>query len=266
MLTVRDLCFSYGTGARSLAGISFSAARGDVLCILGPNGSGKTTLLRCLIGSLAMASGLVALAGQDTRAMAPRQLARLLAYVPQSTQSVFGHLVRDIVLMGRSAHLPRFQTPGPNDHAIVEAALARVGIAHLAARSFSTISGGEKQLCLLARAVAQEPAVLILDEPAASLDFGNQARILDILAGLAASGLAIVMTTHHPDHALQIGTSVLALREGRVVADGSTAAMLDEGFLSTLYGTPIRVLRSPDGLAACLPALSPLHHMEISDV
>lgn len=255
-LAVRDLCFSYGAGARRLDRISLSARPRDVVCILGPNGSGKTTLLRCLIGGLAITSGQIALAGQDVTRLPPRQLARLMAYVPQSTQSVFGHRVLDIVMMGRSAHLPRFQTPGPHDVEIAEAALERVGIARLAERSFSTISGGERQLCLLARAVAQEPSVLILDEPAASLDFANQARILNILAGLADGGLAVVMTTHHPDHAQAIGTHALGLSEGRVIADGPASSLLDEGFLTGLYGTPIRVIRSPDGLAACRPCLS----------
>ncbi|WP_413876010.1 ABC transporter ATP-binding protein [Albidovulum sp.] len=259
-LQVQDLCFSYGPGARSLDEVSLAAGPGEILCILGPNGSGKTTLLRCLIGSLPITGGKVALAGTDVRAMTTRQLARLMAYVPQSTQSVFGHQVLDIVMMGRSAHLPRFQIPGARDFDIARGALSRVGIAHLATRSFSTISGGERQLCLLARALAQEPAVLILDEPAASLDFGNQARILGILSGLASDGLAIVMTTHHPDHAQQIGTAVLALREGRVVADGPATLLLDEGFLTGLYRTPIRVLRGPDGLAACLPCITPSIH------
>lgn len=260
MLEVRDLCFSYGSGARGLDRISLSVGPHDVLCILGPNGSGKTTLLRCLTGGLAIASGRIALAGQDATRLPPRQLARLMAYVPQSTQSVFGHRVLDIVMMGRSAHLPRFQTPGPRDAEISQAALERVGIAHLALRSFGTISGGERQLCLLARAVAQETALLILDEPAASLDFANQARILDILAGLADGGLAVVMTTHHPDHAQQIGTHILGLREGRVVANGPASALLDEAVLTGLYGTPIRVIRSPDGLAACRPCRSHAPH------
>lgn len=260
MLQVRDLCFSHGSGARGLDRISFGAASGDILCILGPNGSGKTTLLRCLIGSLPIASGKVMLAGSDASSLRPRQLARLLAYVPQSAQSVFGHQVLDIVTMGRSVHLPRLRTPGRRDVEIAQNALEQVGIAHLAARAFSTISGGEKQLCLLARAVAQDPAVLILDEPAASLDFANQARILTILAGLAAGGLAIVMTTHHPDHAQQIGSAILALREGRVAASGPAAAMLDEDFLTGLYGTPIRVIRGPGGLAACRPCLSLTSH------
>lgn len=253
MLSVRDLAFSYGSGARSLEGISLAVDKGDVLCILGPNGSGKTTLLRCLIGSLVASRGQIELGGVDARSQSPKRLAQQLAYVPQSTQSVFGHLVLDIVMMGRTSHLKRFETPGRQDVEIAKAALTSVGIAHLAGRQFTTISGGEKQLCLLARAVVQQPKVLILDEPAASLDFGNQIQILDILGRLAASGLAIVMTTHHPDHALQIGSSILALREGRVVADGPTKELLDEGFLSSLYGTPIRVIRSFDGLAACLP-------------
>lgn len=255
-LRVRDLCFSYGPGARSLERISLEAAPGQILCILGPNGSGKTTLLRCLTGHLPVGSGEITLSGRNARTLSPREVARRMAYVPQSTESVFGHRVLDIVLMGRSAHLPRFRTPGPGDMAIARRALDRVGIARLAERSFSTISGGEKQLCLLARAIAQEPAVLVLDEPAASLDFGNQARTLGILSGLAAGGMAIVMTTHHPDHAQQIGTAILALSAGRTVASGPATLILDERFLSDLYGTPISVLRGQGGLAACLPLLS----------
>lgn len=257
-LDVQDLAFSYGPGARSLQRISLQAGRGDILCILGPNGSGKTTLLRCLTGGLQPLSGRIEIAGRDLCALSARELARLMAYVPQSTQSVFGHQVLDIVLMGRSAHLSPFRTPGKDDIEIARGALARVGAAHLAERSFSTISGGEKQLCLLARAIAQQTELLLLDEPAASLDFGNQARILDILAGLAADGLAIIMTTHHPDHAQQIGTSILAMRAGEAVATGQVSILLDDDFLSGLYGTPIRIIRNPEGFAACQPVLSHL--------
>ena len=259
-LVTRNLCFSHGLGARSLDRISFAVQSREVLCILGPNGSGKTTLLRCLIGGLSITSGQIVLAGQDATTLPSRMLARLMAYVPQGTQNVFGHRVLDIVMMGRSAHLSKFQTPGSRDVDIAMAALGRVGISQLADRSFGTISGGERQLCLLARAVAQDPAVLILDEPAASLDFGNQARILDILAGLADGGLAVVMTTHHPDHAQQIGTHVLGLRDGRIVAEGPAPLLLDEDFLTGLYGTPVRVIRSPDGLSACRPCHSHATH------
>lgn len=260
MLKVENLAFGFPQGGRSLAGIGFTLARGDVTCILGPNGAGKTTLIRCLLGGLTPAAGAVTVDGVAARSLNARQFAAKVAHVPQSTQSVFGHLVRDMVLMGRSAHLSMMQAPGPRDHEIAEAALERVGIADLAERQFATVSGGERQLCLLARALAQEAPILIMDEPAASLDFGNQIRILGIVASLARGGYAILMTTHHPDHALLVGTQVLGLREGRIFGAGTPRALLSSAFLSELYGAPIRILEE-DGARACVPVLSQ-HLME----
>lgn len=253
-LEVDGLAFAFPGGGRSLSDIAFTVRPGDVTCILGPNGAGKTTLIRCILGNLTMDAGKVAIDGEAAASLTARRLAARVAHVPQSTHSVFGHLVRDIVLMGRSAHLSMVATPGPRDHAIAEAALARVGIAELADRSFATVSGGERQLCLLARAVAQEAPILIMDEPAASLDFGNQARILDIVASLARVGYAILMATHHPDHALMVGTQALCLREGRIFGMGEPRALLSSAFLSRLYGTPVRILEE-DGTQACVPVL-----------
>jgi len=256
MLRVENLAFRFPQGGRSLVDISFTLRRGDVTCILGPNGAGKTTLIRCLLAGLPVAAGAVIVDGVPARRLHARQFAARVAHVPQSTQSVFGHLVRDIVLMGRSAHLSMMQAPGPRDHEIAEAALTQVGIAELADRQYATVSGGERQLCLLARALAQEAPVLIMDEPAASLDFGNQIRILGIVAALARDGYAILMTTHHPDHALLVGTQVLGLREGRIFGTGTPQALLSSAFLSELYGAPIRILEE-DGARACVPVLSP---------
>ncbi|MCA0276914.1 MAG: ABC transporter ATP-binding protein [Proteobacteria bacterium] len=255
-LRVENLAFSFPQGGRSLADISFTLERGEVTCILGPNGAGKTTLIRCLLGGLAIHSGSVTFDGMSAREFGPRQFAARVAHVPQTTHSVFGHLVRDIVLMGRSAHLGMLQSPGAQDHQIANASLERVGISHLAERQFASISGGERQLCLLARALAQSATVLIMDEPAASLDFSNQIRILDIVASLARNGYAILMTTHHPDHALLVGTKVLGLREGRVFGIGSPRKLLTSDFLSDLYGAPVRILEEADGARACVPVLS----------
>ncbi|MGB3388160.1 MAG: ABC transporter ATP-binding protein [Pseudaminobacter sp.] len=260
MLEVMDLAFSFPDGGRSLAGIGFEVKRGDVVCVLGPNGAGKTTLIRCLLGGLS-ASGKIVVDGVPARDLNPRQFATRIAHVPQTTHSVFGHMVRDIVLMGRSAHLGMMEAPGARDRGIAEVSLERVGIAHLADRQFATVSGGERQLCLLARALAQEAPVLIMDEPAASLDFGNQVKILEIVGSLARSGYAIMMTTHHPDHALLTGTQVLALREGRIFGTGAPHALLTSEFLSGLYGVGVRILQEDDGTRACVPILSQ-HHQE----
>lgn len=255
MFQVDNLAFGYPGGGRSLADITFSINRGEVTCILGPNGAGKTTLIRCLLGSLSPRGGTVRIGGISTRDLDARQLARKVAHVPQSTHSVFGHLVADIVLMGRSPHLSMLQAPSPHDREIAAAALEQVGIAHLARREYATISGGERQLCLLARALAQEAPILIMDEPAASLDYGNQIRILDIIATLAGNGFAVLMTTHHPDHALLVGTQVIGLQEGRVFGLGHPAELLSSDFLSCLYGAPVRLIQE-NGTRACVPVLT----------
>lgn len=255
MFQVDNLAFDYPGGGRSLADISFSINRGEVTCILGPNGAGKTTLIRCLLGGLSPRDGTIRIDGVCTRGLDARQLARKIAHVPQSTHSVFGHLVADIVLMGRSPHLSILQAPSRRDHEIAALALKRVGIAHLAGREYATISGGERQLCLLARALAQEAPILIMDEPAASLDYGNQIRILDIIATLAESGFAVLMTTHHPDHALLVGTQVIGLQQGRVFGLGRPAELLSSDFLSRLYGAPVRLIQE-NGTRACVPVLT----------
>lgn len=260
MLEVADLAFGFPDGGRSLSGIGFEVKRGDVVCVLGPNGAGKTTLIRCLLGTLP-ASGRIMIDGVAASELNPRRFAARVAHVPQTTHSVFGHMVRDIVLMGRSAHLGMMEAPGGRDREIAEISLERVGIAHLADRQFATISGGERQLCLLARALAQEAPVLIMDEPAASLDFANQVKILEIVRSLARGGYAVMMTTHHPDHALLTGTQVLGLREGRIFGAGAPNALLTSEFLSGLYGVPVRILQEDDGARACVPVLSQ-HHQE----
>ncbi len=255
-LEVTGLQFSWGAGGRRIGDIDLTLAEGEVLCLLGPNGAGKTTLLRCLIGGLRPSAGRILLGGREVASLSPRELARRMAYVPQATQPAFGHLVREMVVMGRSAHLRRFDTPGRADHERAEAALERVGLAHLAHRSFAEVSGGERQLCLLARALAQEARLLVLDEPAASLDFGNQLRLLEIVAGLRQDGLGILICTHHPDHALQVGTRFLALQDGAIHAAGPAADLARPGYLTSLYGRGVRVIRDADGALACAPILT----------
>lgn len=255
-LEVSALSFSWGAGGRRIEDIDLTLVEGEVLCLLGPNGAGKTTLLRCLIGGLRPSAGRILLGGQEVASLSPRELARRMAYVPQATQPAFGHLVREMVVMGRSAHLGRFDTPGPADHDRAGAALERVGLDHLADRSFAEVSGGERQLCLLARALAQEARLLILDEPAASLDFGNQLRLLEIVSDLRRDGLGILMCTHHPDHALQVGTRFLALQEGAIHATGPVEDLARPGYLTSLYGRGVRVIRDGDGALACAPILT----------
>jgi iron complex transport system ATP-binding protein len=259
MLEVSNLRFAWPNGRTVLEGVSFTAAAGVPLSLLGPNGTGKTTLLRCLLGLEHPQSGRVAVQGQDLAALSRTEAARLVAYVPQASATAFAFKVADIVLMGRTPHLGFMAGPAAADHAAAEAAMARLGIAHLADRAFDELSGGERQLVLVARALAQGAKLLVLDEPCASLDLANQMRIIAVLRGLAAAGYAILLTTHLPDHAFLLGGEAALLKEGRLLGPAPPAELLTAPTLEGLYGTPIEVVALTEGRAKgqvlCVPVL-----------
>lgn len=232
--------------------INLVLGAGDIFCLLGPNGSGKTTLLRCLIGALRFEHGTVRINGAVPAGA--RQLARTLAYVPQASGDSALSLL-DTVLMGRTPHLSPLALPGLRDRLIAHAALGRVGIGHLAQQPFNRSSGGERQLTLIARALAQQPRILLMDEPTASLDLGNQARMLRMIAALAEAGMAVLFTTHQPEHALLLGARVAILAKGRIAATGPAAAVLNAESLSSLYGTAIHMLTLEGVPMACVPHL-----------
>jgi iron complex transport system ATP-binding protein len=251
-MTLAARTLGFGFGARVVgAGLDLELPEREIVCLLGPNGSGKTTLLRTLLGLLAPLAGEVALDGRALAAWPIRERAARLAYVPQAAESHFDYSVLETVEMGRTAHRGLFSAPGERDRQVAQASLERLGIAALAERAIHRVSGGERQLALIARALASEAAHVLMDEPTASLDFGNQALILDEIARLKASGTAVLFTTHHPDHALRIADRVVMLRGGRVLAAGSTAAVVNSENLSALYGRAIDVadVLSPDGVA-----------------
>lgn len=231
-------------------GLELELQAREIVCLLGPNGSGKTTLLRTLLGLLAPLSGDVVLDGRPLAQWPIRGRAARLAYVPQAAESHFDYSVLETVQMGRTAHRGLFSAPGAEDLRIAEASLERLGIAALAARPIHRVSGGERQLALIARALASEASHVLMDEPTANLDFGNQALILDEVARLKAAGTAVLFTTHHPDHALRIADRVVMLRAGRVQAAGATDAVVNSENLSALYGRPIDVAEvlSPDAV------------------
>lgn len=226
-----------GYPGRSVAAdLSLHVDAGEVLCLLGPNGSGKTTLFRTLLGLLRPLAGDVRVLGQSIASWPRAALARKLAWVPQAHAALFPFSVQDIVLMGRTVHMGRFATPSARDRTIADACLQALGVAFLRHRIYTELSGGERQLVLVARALAQEPAVLVMDEPTASLDFGNQVRVLEQVARLRRSGLAILMSTHQPEHALRVADRIALLAPGHLVAVGTPASVATPAALAALYG------------------------------
>ena len=227
---------------------------GEVLALLGPNGSGKTTLLKTLLGLLAPKAGDVQLDGRTLNNYSSRDRARLIAYVPQSHQATFAFTVETVVLMGRIAHGNLFSRPTAADRAVAARSLERFGIAHLRERPYTMISGGERQLALLARALAQEPQFIVLDEPTASLDFGNQGKVMREIRSLAASGHGVLFTTHDPNHAMRAADRAYLLRDGARVAEGAVGAVLNREQLMMLYDAPVEKITDPTaGASAFLP-------------
>ena len=238
-------------------GVDMTLAPGEIACVLGPNGSGKTTLIRTLLGLLRPLGGEVTLDGKPLDGWSSRERATRLAYVPQASESYFDFTLRETVEMGRTAHRGVFASASPRDREQARAALERVGLAALGERPIHRVSGGERQLALIARALATEAPHLLMDEPAASLDFGNQALVLEELALLRGSGSAVLFSTHHPDHALRIADRAILIKAGRVMAAGAAIEVLNPENLSALYGRPIDVATviSPDGTPrrVCVP-------------
>jgi len=256
MLEVDSLAFGF-PGRTVGRDVSFSVAAGEVMCVLGPNGGGKTTLFRTILGLLEKHGGAVRIDGAALETLERGEIARRAGYVPQGHAAYFAYTVREFVLMGRTAHLGVFSAPGKGDLAVANRALEALGVAHLADQPVTEISGGERQLALVARALAQEPKLLVLDEPTASLDFGNQVRVLAKLASLAASGIAILFSSHDPDHAFLCARRALLLAEGRVLEIGAPREVIRADTLERMYRVSVQVLPLPGGAHTCLPAIRP---------
>jgi iron complex transport system ATP-binding protein len=246
ILQARQLAFGY-PGREVGRDVDLALAPGRALALLGPNGGGKTTLLKTLLGLLAPLGGEVLLDGKPLGSTPVRDRARLIGYVPQVHLGTFAFSVADVVLMGRTAHHGPFTQPSTHDRGVAAAALHRFGLTPLAERPYTMISGGERQLVLIARALAQEPRLVVLDEPTASLDFGNQGRVLSEIRSLKRAGLAVLFTTHDPNHAFRVADDVATLRAGRLLASGLAAEVVTRAHLQELYGAPVReVGAAPD--------------------
>jgi iron complex transport system ATP-binding protein len=259
MLEAQELAIGYGR-TQIGSGLNLTVNQGDILCLLGPNGCGKTTLFRTLLGLLPALSGTVSLGGKSVTAQTPATIAQQIAYVPQAHAPPFPFEAQEVVLMGRTARLGVFGQPGRHDREIALNAMDRLGIADLAHRDYSRLSGGQRQLVLIARALAQQAPLIVMDEPTASLDFGNQAQVLMQIASLArdvaAEGCGVVLSTHDPDQAFALDARVLLMKDGHQLAQGAAREVLTSANLSEVYGLPVSVETTSSGRKVCLPALA----------
>lgn len=254
-LICRDLAIGHGA-QRLCQNIDLTLSSGDILCLLGPNGCGKTTLFKTLLGLLPAHDGQVLLGGESLHTLERVQIARRLSYVPQQHAPPFPYTVADVVLMARAAHLPLFAQPGKADHLAADRALQQLGIADFKHQDYSRLSGGQRQLVLIARALAQETPFIIMDEPTASLDFGNEAIVLQQILTLARDARhqqrGIILSTHDPDQAFALDARVLLMHDGHIIASGPARTALTSATLSQAYSTAVSVERTPSGRTVCL--------------
>ncbi len=246
-------------GKAVVSGFSAALHSGEILCLLGPNGVGKTTLFKTVLGFVKTMGGRILIDGRDAHTLSKIEFARVVAYVPQAHVPPFPFTAKDVVLMGRTAHIGAFGSPSRHDHRITEETMESLSIDHLQDRIYTELSGGERQMVLVARALAQEPAFLMMDEPTSNLDFGNQVRVLEQVKRLADKGLGILMTTHFPDHAFQCHGNVVLMQKDSRFLFGTAVEVITEDNLKAAYNIDVNVLEhSIQGqmIRYCLPVLN----------
>lgn len=243
-------------GARViLDDITIRLHSGEIVALLGANGAGKSTLFRILLGCLKPERGEIRLDGKLLADFSRRALAQRIAYVPQAHVAPFPYKVHDVVLLGRLAETGIFRAPQAADHRAVDEVLERLAITHLAARRYTEISGGERQLTLIARALAQGANILVMDEPMTGLDYGYQVRLLQHLVDLAGSGRTILLSTHNPEHAVQAATRIAVLRDGAIIADGPPEQIITPSLIHALYGVAVSTLTNVEGQMVIVPTM-----------
>ncbi len=247
IIEAHDIEFAYRSNVPVLNGVSLTAAAGRLVCILGPNGSGKTTLLRCLLGRLRPGAGEIVLDGRPLSKYSHRGLARLLAYVPQFPRSAFASTVRELVLMGRFCHAGALGMVGEQDRSVAELAMKMTGTSRFADRTLEELSGGEAQCVMIARGLAQQPSVILLDEPTSHLDVKNQLTIYRMMQRLAREwGMAVVCVSHDVNLAGRFADELVLMRAGQVAAAGTPAEVVRRDVLAAAYDVQIDLIDAPD--------------------
>lgn len=258
MIRVENLVCGYAPGKPVIGPLSFEIEKGDIACLIGPNGIGKSTLFKTILGLLKPLGGSIAVNGRDYRGYNPKEFARAVAYVPQGHIPPFAYSVREVVVMGCNPNMHELSSPGRAEYDIAAEKLELMGISHLAQRDYTEVSGGERQMVMIARALAQNTDLLVMDEPTTHLDYGNETRVLAQVKKLAGLGYTIVMITHMPGHAFLYANKLLAVGREGYFAQGDPGAILNEDTLRTLYGIDIQLaeitLRSDQRqVKVCLP-------------
>lgn len=252
-IEIRNLSFAYGKH-QVLHDINVDIPDATLVGVLGPNGVGKSTLFRCILGLNGGYEGTIKVNGKDMKKLSIRERAREISYIPQSHSSVYDYEVLDVVLMSTGTDLGMLSTPKKQHVMRAYEALERVGIERMAHRTYTQISGGEQQLVLIARAIAQEAKTIIMDEPTSALDYGNTMRVLSCVRQLAREGLSIVQSTHQPDHAFLYSDRTMVINHGRIHAYGSPKEVITEELVSELYGVEVEVNSLyDDRVRVCVP-------------
>lgn len=252
-LVIKNLEFSYQKHS-VLKKTTFSFQKGQLICVLGRNGAGKSTLFRCILGFLKGWSGSVLIDGKKQENYSGRELAKKIAYIPQNHDPAFSFPVLEMVVMGTTPTLPLFANPGKKEREKAIKALETLNILDLKDRIYSQLSGGEQQLVLIARAIAQEAKILLLDEPCSSLDYGNQIRVMRELRRLSESGYLIILSTHNPEHAFHFAHQAIVMMEGAIAAQGEPGMILTKELLQELYQVPIEIYEDESsGKKVCMP-------------